>query len=110
MDEAGEEPQDLEWYADNYDLESCNDMEFSAFVAYYYCDKAPGNERVDAIDGSHLKIACEIVGRDVPANPNQTLINTKTRRKYLRSVGTAKYAPSRQGRQYVRDTLLKRED
>lgn len=77
----GDVPHDLDWYADNYDLESCSDMEFSAFVACYYCDKAVGDEKVEAIDKGHLKTAFEIVGRDVPANPNQTLIDSK-RRKY----------------------------
>jgi len=106
----GDEPHDLDWYADNYDLESCNDMEFSAFVAYYYCDKALGDEKVEAIDGGHIKTACEIVGRDVPARPKQTLINAKRRKKYLRSEGAGKYVPSRQGRQFVRETLLIRKD
>lgn len=106
----GDVPHDLEWYADNYDLESCNDMEFSAFVAYYYCDIALGDEKAEAIDRGHLKKACEIVGRDVPSRPNQTLINAKSRKKFLRSEVAGKYVPSRQGRQFVRDTLLKRED
>ncbi len=98
--------KDLEWYADTYDLESCNDMEFSAFVAFYYCDVAQGMEKVDAIDGSQLKTACEVVGRDVPTNSNQTLVNAKTRKKYLQAKGAGKYVLSRQGRRYVRETLL----
>ena len=109
MAERGDEPHDLEWYADNFDLESFNDMEFAAFAACYGCDFAPG-ENLDAIDKSHLVEACTIVGRDVPDNPGQSLINAKGRKKYLIAKGAGKYVPSRQGRQYVRETLLKRED
>ena len=106
---TGDEPHDLEWYADNFDLETCNDMEFVAFVACYYCDMVPG-VKLEAVDKSHVVEACTIVGRDVPDRPGQSLIHAKGRRKYLLAKGAGKYVPSRQGRQYVRDTLLKRED
>jgi len=100
------EPRDLEWYADHYDLESASDMDFAAFVAYYYCEVAPDDERLDTIDGGQFKVACEIVGHDVPSRPSQTLNNAKTRKKYLQAKGSGKYTLSRQGRRFVRDTLL----
>ena len=102
----GSEPHDLGWYADHYDLESINDMEFATFVAYYNCEAAPGDEKVETIDGSHLEAACEAVGRFVPTRPGQTLANAKSKKKYLQAKGSGKYTLSRLGRRYVLETIL----
>ena len=97
----------LEWYAENYDLMSINNMQFAVFVAYFYCELASDVERVDAIDKDHLETASDIVGRDLPGA--STLSDAKTKIRYLASKGRGKYILAHAGKRYVKNELLKRE-
>lgn len=107
-EEAIQEQQvhDLEWYGGKFDLISINDMEFAAFVAFYYCEVAE-TERKESIDVEDLETACDIVGRDIPGSLSDTLYNAKRKRKYLESKAKGKYALTHRGRRYVKNELLK---
>ncbi len=101
--------ESLEWYADSFDLVSINNLQFAAFVAFFYCELASEVERVDAIDKGHLEIASDIVGRDLPGNLTTTLSDAKTKKRYLASKGKGRYEVAHAGKRYVKNELLKRE-
>lgn len=99
--------KNLDWYAEKYNLTSINNMQFAAFVAYFYCEVAPDGVRVDAIDKSHLETASDIVGRDLPGASTLSDAKTKSGYRYLVSKGRGKYALSHAGKRYVKNDLLK---
>ena len=110
-DEDRNYAEEIVKYAEDYNLSDrrkVNDMEFATFIAYYFIECAQGEDRVDAIDKGHLEKACDIVGRDIPADLNKTLHNAKTKR-YLESKGknSGKYSLAHAGRRYIKNTLLK---
>ena len=97
-------------YYQNYKLSECNDMELSAFVAYYFTVVAPPENKVEAINESHLVDLCTITGRRIPGRPAGSLSNAKNLKKYLDRVGTGTYSLTKVGEHYVKHTLLKEKE
>lgn len=97
-------------YYHNYKLSECNDMELSAFVAYYFTVVAPPENKVEAINESHLVDLCTITGRRIPGRPAGSLSNAKNLKKYLDRVGTGTYSLTKVGEHYVKHTLLKEKE
>lgn len=97
-------------YYENYRLSDCNDMELSAFVAYYFTMEAPPENRVEAINENHLVELCTITGRRIPGRPGGSLSNAKNLKKYLDRVGTGTYSLTKVGEHFVKHTLLKETD
>ena len=97
--------QDLEWYADNYGLESISNPKFIAFVAVYHCDLAPKEERVDAFDEEHLKRAYDIVDRKIPKSLSAILSNAKNRDRFVESNGDGMFTPAPRARRFVKKLL-----
>ncbi len=96
-------------YYQKYNLSECNDMELSAFVAYYFKMAAPPENMVEAINESHLVEVCTITGRRIPGRPAGSLSNAKNLKKYLDRVGTGTYSLTKVGEHFVKHTLLNEE-
>ena len=97
-------------YYQNYNLSECNDMEFSAFVAYYFQKNAPPEHKVEEINENHLVDVCTITGRRIPGRPAGSLSNAKNLKKYLDRVGTGTYSLTKIGEHFVKHSLLKEDD
>ena len=102
--------EELELNYWRFSLDSVSDMEFSAFLAYFFKRLAPPTEMTDRIDESHYKMACMITGRDLPKRISGTLNNAKNLKGYLESHGSGVYAISAMGEHYVKHRLMKDEE
>ncbi len=102
--------EELNSYYSRFRLNGTNDMEFAAFVAYFYAKLAPPNEMTDAIDVDLFKKVCVITGRKLPKRVAGTMNNAKNVKYYLVSRGGGKYSLAAQGEHYVKHTLLKESD
>ena len=112
-DEDRNYAEEIANYAKDYNLSDrrkVNDMEFAAFVAYYFTECAPEDEKVDAITKKHLEDTITIVGRNMPKNINATLSGAANRRGYLKSLGNGKYELTANGKHFVKNTLLKSDN
>lgn len=104
---------EIKQYAEKYDLSSTkkvNGMEFAAFVAYYFIERAPAENKVSAITRKHLEDAITIVRRKMPKDTNSTLRNAARKRKYLKSLGNGEYSLTANGIHYVKTELSISED
>ena len=99
--------QELEECYRRYSLDSVNDMEFAAFVAYFFAKLAPRDEMTDRIDESHYKKACLISGRKLPKRISGSMNNAKNLKDYLEQHGPGTYSISDIGEHFVKHTLLK---
>lgn len=99
--------KDLEWYADNCDLDALNDMQFGAFLAFYWSELVPVGKRLDAIDEHDFNAACDAIGRHRPARARQALNDAKRKKNYLLSSGDKKFKITRKGKNFVRNDVLK---
>ena len=108
-DERNYASEIVDFYA-KYNLSKCNDMQLSAFVAYYFTVVAPPENRVEAIKENHLVDFCTITGRRIPGRPAASLSNAKNLKKYLDRVGTGTYSLTKVGEHFVKHTLLKDPD
>ena len=97
-------------YYQKYKLSECNDMELSAFVAYYFKMVAPPENKTEAINENHLVDVCTITGRRIPGRPAGSLSNAKNLKKYLDRVGTGTYSLTKVGEHFVKHTLMKEEE
>ncbi|MCY3798990.1 MAG: hypothetical protein OXG84_14365 [Chloroflexi bacterium] len=97
-------------YYEKYKLSERNDMELSAFVAYYFTVVAPQENKVDAINEGHLVDLCTITGRRIPGRPAGSLSNAKNLKRYLDRVGIGTYSLTKVGEHFVRHTLLKKAE
>lgn len=102
--------EELEDYYSRYSLASASDMEYAAFLGFYFSKLAPPGEMTDRIDESHYKIACMITGRKLPSRISGTLNNAKNMKGYLESHGGGIYSITAMGEHYVKHRLLKEED
>lgn len=102
--------EELENHYRQFGLDSVNDMEFAAFLGYFFAKLAPPNEITERIDESHYKMACMITGRNMPARISGTMNNAKNLKGYLESHGSGIYSISAMGEHYVKHRLLKEED
>ena len=104
---------EIKQYAEKYELSSTkkvNDMEFATFVAYYFIECAPAENKVSAITKKHLEEAITIVRRKMPKDTNSTLSNAAHKRKYLKVLGNGEYSLTANGKHYVITELLISED
>ena len=101
---------ELEQYYRRFSLDSVRDMEFAAFVAYFFAKLAPPGELTDRIDDSHYKRVCVITGRKLPKRVAGTMNNAKHHRDYLDSHGGGVYSISATGEHYVMHRLLKESE
>lgn len=102
--------EELEMYYRRFGLDSVNDMEYAAFLGFFFAKLAPPSEMADRIDESHYKMACLITGRDLPKRITGTMNNAKNLKGYLESHGSGIYSISPMGEHYVKHKLLKEED
>lgn len=107
VDEDRNYASEIADYYVKYKLSECNDMELSAFVAYYFTVVAPPENKVEAINEDHLVDLCTITGRRIPGRPAGSLSNAKNLKKYLDRVGTGTYSLTKMGEHFVKHTLLK---
>lgn len=110
MEHDGDErniAEELEEYYRQFSLDSVRDMDFAAFVAYFFAKLAPPHEMTDRIDESHYKRVCVITGRRLPKRISGTMNNAKHIRDYLQSHGSGVYSISATGEHFVKHTLLK---
>lgn len=84
-----------------------NDMEFCAFVAYYFTRLAQEPQIVNGIYDQHVIEISEIVGRAVPSNPTSSLHNASHHGKYLERVGKGVFALTKRGESFVEGILGK---
>lgn len=92
-------------YSNNNMLLRLNDMEFSAFVAYFYTKIAPTDKRVDVIGTEHYIELSRLVGRELPKRVSGTLHNAKNLRGYLTKTGRDMFELSEAGKEFVTDLL-----
>ncbi len=92
-------------YNSNGSLIQLNDMEFSAFVAYFYTEIAPSDKRVDVIGTKHYVELSRLVGREMPKRVSGTLHNAKNLRGYLIKKGKDMFELSEAGKEFVTDLL-----
>ena len=102
--------EELESYYMRYSLDSASDMEFAAFLGYFYSKLAPPSEMVERIDENHYRMACMITGRDLPTRISGTMNNAKNHKGYLESHGGGVYSITAMGEHYVKHRLLKEDD
>jgi len=102
--------QELEGYYSRFSLDSVRDMDFAAFVAYFFAKLAPPHEMTERVDESHYKRVCVITGRKLPKRISGTMNNAKHIRDYLQSHGSGVYSLSATGEHYVKHRLLKEEE
>lgn len=102
--------EELEGYYRRFSLDSATDMEFSAFLAYFFKRLAPPAETVDRIDESHYKMACMVTGKSLPKRISGTLNNAKNLKGYLDSHGSGVYSITAMGEHYVKHRLMKEID
>ena len=102
--------EELESYYMRYSLDSASDMEFAAFLGYFYSKLAPPSEMVERIDENLYRIACMITGRDLPTRISGTMNNAKNHKGYLESHGSGVYSISAMGEHYVKHRLLKESE
>lgn len=93
-----------------YSLSSVNDMEFAAWVAYFYAKLAPPADMAEKIDETHYKKVCVITGRKLPSRITGTMNNAKNHKAFLESHGNGVYSISAMGEHYVRHSLLKENE
>ena len=92
---------------DEYALRNIPAISFAALVAYVYTVIAPDNCKLAAINAEHFEEACVEVGRDI-GNSEAALYNAKRdKHKYLQGGKKEGYTLTNQGKNYVRNTLLK---
>lgn len=92
-----------------YILDSLNDMQFSAFVAYCYTIFAPDGIRENFIGEKHFEKISQLVGRELPKRVSGTLHNAKNVQEYLIKKGKDMFQLSDAGKIFVTD-LLKGDD
>lgn len=111
-EEAGQRyiAEELEYFYSQFSLDSLRDMDFAAFVAYFFAKLAPPSEMTDRIDESHYKRVCIITGRKLPKRISGTMNNAKHLRDYLQSHGSGVYSLTATGEYYVKHKLLKEEE
>ena len=97
-------------YYSRYRLSKCNDMEFAAFVAFYFTMEAPEGKRVETISESDYVDVCKITGRPLPKKARGALNNAKNNRGYLESRGKGAYSLSAIGEHFVKHRLLQEND
>ena len=101
--------EELEQFNVRFSLDSASDMEFAAFLGYFFAKLAPPREMADRIDESHYKLACMITGRSLPKRISATMNNAKNLKGYLESHGGGVYSISAMGEHYVKHRLLTEE-
>lgn len=102
--------EELEDHYSRFRLNSINDMEFAAFLGYFFAKLAPPNELSERIDESHYKMACMITGRNMPTRISGTMNNAKNLKGFLESHGSGVYSITAMGEHYVKHRLLKEEE
>ncbi len=93
-------------YNRNNILLQLNDMEFSAFVAYFYTEIAPIDKRVNVIGTEHYIELSRLVGREMPKRVSGTLHNAKNLRGYLTKTGRDMFELSEAGKGFVQNTVI----
>lgn len=109
-DEERNVAEELEYYYMQYSLDSASDMEFAAFLGYFYAKLAPPSDMAERIDENHYRMACMITGRSLPGRISGTMNNAKNHKGYLESHGAGIYSITAIGEHYVKHRLLKEED
>ena len=104
QDSISYEEEVKEWYRRNM-LYGLNDMEFSAFAAYWYSERAPEGKRVDVIGEEHIRELCEIVSRKAPAKAVSSLYNATNLKSYLVKRGKGVFGLTVKGRSFVERML-----
>ena len=102
--------EELEQYYMRYSLDSASDMEFAAFLGYFYAKLAPPSDMVERINENHYRMACMITGRSLPGRISGTMNNAKNHKGYLESHGSGVYSITTVGEHYVKHRLLKEDD
>lgn len=102
--------EELEEHYRRFSLDSVSDMEFAAFLGYFYAKLAPPNDMTERIDESHYKMACMITGRNMPTRISGTMNNAKNLKGYLESHGSGVYSITAMGEHYVKHRLLKEDE
>ena len=97
-------------YNSNNRLLQLNDMEFSAFVAYFYTQIAPTDKRVDVIGTEHYLELSRLVGREMPKRASGTLHNAKNLRGYLIKKGKDMFELSEAGKEFVVNKVIVERD
>lgn len=101
---------ELEEYYSRFNLDSVTDMEYVAFLGFFFAKLAPPHEMTDKIDAGHYKMACMITGRNLPKRISGTMNNAKNLKGYLESHGNGVYSISAMGEHYVKHRLLKEKE
>lgn len=102
--------EELEQYYWLFSLDKASDMEFAAFLAYFFARLAPPDELTERIDESHYKMACMITERNVPGRISGTLNNAKNLKGFLESHGSGVYSISAVGEHYVKHRLMRENE
>ncbi len=102
--------EELETYYSRFKLDSISDMEFAAFLGYFFAKLAPPSESAERIDESHYRMACMITGRNMPTRISGTMNNAKNLKGYLESHGSGVYSITAMGEHYVKHRLLKEKE
>ena len=84
-----------------------NDMEFCAFVAYYFTQRVHESQKVNGINEAHVRDIASHVGREGPKNPKSSLHNANHHGKLLERVGKGVFALSEKGEEFVEGILGK---
>ncbi len=97
-------------YNSNNTLLQLNDMEFSAFVAYFYKTIAPTDKRLDVIGTKHYLELSQLVGRELPKRVSGTLHNAKNLRGYLIKKSKDMFELSEAGKEFVINRVIGERD
>lgn len=96
--------------AETHKLRDLDGVEFSATVVFFYTVLAPSQHRISSVTVEQFEEACLTVGHPV-GNPEAALNNAKRKhRRYLQGGKRDGYSLTGHGKNYVKNTLLKRSE